>query len=373
MKKHDAVMAALRSRQPPNGWGTLPAAAASTAKRGVFPIGTLGVPWGATEREEWRTTRKLQRSYKEEVLDQLHALDPSTFEVVQYGALEQDPARYPLFAVKLKGWAAGRPHVLITGGVHGYEKSGVQGAILFLQTEALKYSARFNIVVVPCVSPWGYETIQRWNFQATDPNRSFNPEGEVVPGRSFNPEPATVESLQLIAYLKSLGVDKWLCHIDQHETTDTDESEFRPAKAARDGLEHKPGTIPDGFYLVGDSTNLQPEWHTAMINAVKTVTHIAPPDPDGTIIGEAVVQEGVIAVPKPSSLGLCSGVTNAEFATTTEVYPDSLKEGCTEEQCNRAQVACVVGGLDFLIAHMGDWGPHGASGDPAANTPHWVP
>ena len=64
----------------------------------------------------------------------------------------------------------------------------------------------------------------------------------------------------------------------QHETTDTDETEFRPAKAARDGDEHSPGTIPDGFYLVGDETNLQPEWHAAMIAAVKEVTHIAPAD-----------------------------------------------------------------------------------------------
>ena len=108
--------------------------------------------------------------------------------LARYGALEHDPAKYPLFAVKMKGWVEGRPYVLITGGVHGYETSGVQGAILFLKTEAVKYAAKFNILVVPCVSPWGYETIQRWNYQATDPNRSFNPEGEVVPGRSFNPE-----------------------------------------------------------------------------------------------------------------------------------------------------------------------------------------
>ena len=56
-------------------------------------------------------------------------------------------------------------------------------------------------------------------------------------------------------------------------------------------------------------------------------------------------------VPKPSSLGLCSGVTNAEFATTTEVYPDSPK--ATDEQCNRAQVACVVGGLEYIIKAKG--------------------
>eukprot|EP01043_Picozoa_sp_COSAG02_P060201 COSAG02_NODE_7820_length_2834_cov_2.576600_2_plen_135_part_00 len=120
-----------------------------------------------------------------------------------------------MFAVKLKGWKDGLPHVLITGGVHGYEKSGVQGAILFLKTVATKYTAKFNILVVPCVSPWGYETIQRWNCAAVDPNRSFNPDGEVVPGRAFNPEPSTDESRNLITYLKTLGVEQWTCHIDQ--------------------------------------------------------------------------------------------------------------------------------------------------------------
>ena len=319
-----------------------------------FPIGTPGTAWGDKEREEWRNSRQVQRSYKEEVVDKLQKLEkesPGVFELVQYGALGQDPSRYPLFAVKLRGWDAGRPHVLVTGGVHGYETSGVQGAILFLRTMAPKFAEQFNIIVAPCVSPWGYETIQRWNANAVDPNRSFNPEGEVVPGRSFNPEAATDESRNLIAYLKSLGVEQWLCHVDLHETTDTDETEFGPAKAARDGVEHKPETIPDGFYLVADVTNLQPEWHRAMIAAVKEVTHIAPADAEGNIIGEKVVQEGVIAIPKPSSLGLCAGVTNAEYAVTTEVYPDS--PNATDEQCNQAQVACVVGGLEYLIKTKG--------------------
>ena len=181
----------------------------------AFEIGTPGQPWSDAEREEWRATRQIRRSYKEEVVDKLQALDPAIYEVVQYGALEQDPERYPLCAVKLKGWQPGLPHVLITGGVHGYETSGVQGAILFLRTVATKYADKFNILVVPCVSPWGYETIQRWNYRAVDPNRSFNPEGEVVPGRSFNPEPSTDESRNLIAYLKSLGVEQWMCHVDQ--------------------------------------------------------------------------------------------------------------------------------------------------------------
>mmetsp|Transcript_60633 Transcript_60633/g.130134 ORF Transcript_60633/g.130134 Transcript_60633/m.130134 type:complete len:357 (+) Transcript_60633:28-1098(+) len=311
-----------------------------------FPIGTPGKPWGDAERAEWLATRSIKRSYRDEVITKIEALKEN-YEVLQYGALSQDKQRYPLFAVKARNWESGKPGVLVTGGVHGYEKSGVQGAILFLQSAAEQYSAAFNIIVAPCVSPWGYETIQRWNAQAVDPNRSFNPDGEVVPGRSFNPEAATEESSALIPLLASLGVEQWICHIDLHETTDTDETEFRPAKAARDGVEIKPDTIPDGFYLVADSTNPQTAWHKAMIDSVRKVTHIAPADAEGKIIGEDVAQEGVIVIPSPRSLGLCSGVTNARYATTTEVYPDSPK--ATEEQCNRAQVACIVGALDHIM------------------------
>lgn len=102
--------------------------------------------------------------------------------------------------------------------VHGYEKSGVQGAIQFLKSsKALEYTEIFNILIVPCVSPWGYEVIERWNAKAVDPNRSFNPNGEIVEGRSFNPEPATQESLALIGYLETLQVDQWMCHFGKYE------------------------------------------------------------------------------------------------------------------------------------------------------------
>jgi len=315
----------------------------------AYPIGVPGQPWGASERATWLATRQVVRSYKEEVIDKLNVFDgDSRFSVRRYGALSYDPERYPLYAVITQPWSADKPSVLITGGVHGYETSGVQGALLFASTVAAEYADRFNIVVAPCVSPWGYETIQRWNAQATDPNRSFNPNGEVVPGRSFNPEPATDESGALIKLLDSLGVDTWMCHIDLHETTDTDESEFRPAKAARDGQDYQPDGIPDGFYLVGDETNLKGEWHAHMIAAVRRVTHIAPPDSNGLIIGEKVVQDGVITIgTAPRNVGLCAGVTNADYATTTEVYPDS--PSADDDQCNRAQVTCITSGLDYIV------------------------
>ncbi|CAE7518822.1 unnamed protein product [Symbiodinium sp. CCMP2592] len=278
-----------------------------------YPVGKPGAKWELPEREEWLARQNIKRSYHEEVVSKIKKLE-GDFEVLQYGALSYDTETYPLFAIKTHGFGTtGKPVVLITGGVHGYETSGVQGALRFLESRAKDYAGDFDILVAPCVSPWGYETINRWNPKAVDPNRSFKQESD-------SEEAAAV--MKLVASVKS----PVLMHIDLHETTDTDESEFRPAKASRDGTEYVPDGIPDGFYTVGDTENPQAEFQAAIINSVRKVTHIAPPDARGKIIGEAVVQEGVINYPV-KSLGLCSSMTGAKFASTTEVYPDSPKAG----------------------------------------------
>jgi hypothetical protein len=77
-------------------------------------------------------------------------------------------------------------------------------------------------------------------------------------------------------------------------------------------------SLPDGFYLVGDSPNPQLEFERAIIEKVATVTQIAPPDASGKNIGEEVVQPGVINC-AVASLGLCAGLTGAstKYTTTT--------------------------------------------------------
>ena len=204
----------------------------SSSSAMVYPIGTPGKSWTDAERATWKAQRVLRRSYADEVLAKLEPLK-AQYDVFQYGALSHDVARYPLFAIKSRKWAAGKPCVLVTGGVHGYETSGVQGALLFAATEMAKYEDLFNIIVAPCVSPWGYEHIERWTANAVDPNRAFKPEMD----------DRAEEAAQLIAMLKGLNVAKWLAHMDLHETTDTDASEFCPAKAARDGEEYKPEEV----------------------------------------------------------------------------------------------------------------------------------
>lgn len=299
-----------------------------------YPIGKPGQPWGEAEKAEWLSRQTRQRSYEADVLRAIDRLR-ARFDVVQYGRVEYAPDTYPLFAIRSHDWSDALPVVLVTGGVHGYETSGVHGALQFLDRDAANYAGRVNLLVAPCVSPWAYERIHRWNADAIDPNRSF---------REDSPAQESAALMQLVAPLR----DRVLVHIDLHETTDTDESEFRPALAARDGKPFEPGEIPDGFYLVDDSESPQPGFQQAVIAAVAKVTHIAPADDKGEIIGSPVVAPGVINYAL-KELGLCAGITNARYKTTTEVYPDSPR--ATPEQCNAAQAAAVRTAIDYALAH----------------------
>jgi len=300
----------------------------------AYPIGTPGQPWGEAEKAQWLAQQRKQRSYADDVLGAVEDLR-AHFEVVQYGQLDYAAETFPLFAIHNREWRDDLPCALVTGGVHGYETSGVHGALQFARQHLADYAGRINVLVAPCVSPWAYERIHRWNPLAIDPNRSF---------RADSPAPESAALLSLVAPLR----ERFLVHIDLHETTDSDESEFRPALAARDGKPLEPGEIPDGFYLVDDTEHPQPAFQQAIIDAVEKVTHIAPADARGEIIGSTVVAPGVIRYAL-RELGLCAGITDAKYKTTTEVYPDSPR--ATPQQCNDAQVVAVRAALDHGLAH----------------------
>jgi hypothetical protein len=299
----------------------------------AYPIGTPGRPWGEADVARWLSRQSVQRSYMKEVVGVIETFR-ERFDVSEYGRLDYVPDSYPLFAIKSRHWNDALPVVLVTGGVHGYETSGVHGALQFVDRHMASYAGRANILVAPCVSPWAYERIHRWNANAIDPNRSF---------RANSPVQESAALMRLVEPIR----DRTLMHIDLHETTDTDESEFRPALAARDGVHYAPDDIPDGFYLVDDSENPQPAFQQAVIAAVSKVTHIAPADARGEIIGSPMVALGVIEYAL-KKLGLCARITDAPYVTTTEVYPDSPR--ATPEQCNAAQVAAVCAAIDFVLA-----------------------
>jgi len=298
-----------------------------------YPIGTPGQPWGDAERAQWRAGQQRQRSYHDDVVAALERLG-ERFDVVQYGQLDYAPDHYPLFAVVSHDWSPALPTALVTGGVHGYETSGVHGALQFLDQHAEAYAGRINLIVAPCVSPWGYERTQRWNPEAIDPNRSFRGEGIIE------------EAASLMRWMAARG-DTLLVHMDLHETTDSDLHEFDPARCARDGIALVPDIIPDGFYVIGNSEDPQPAFQQALIAAVEKITHIAPADANGELIGMPLQSPGVVWG-ESRSIGACAGFTDARYATTTEVYPDSPRTSPTE--CNDAQVAAICAALDYALA-----------------------
>lgn len=298
-----------------------------------YAIGIPGQPWGPTEVAAWRGRLVKQRSFAADVVAAIESLKQD-FDVSEYGAVVYNGERFPLLAIRSRGWRDDLPIHVVTGGVHGYETSGVQGALQFIREHGQEVAGRANLLVVPCVSPWAYERVQRWNFDALDPNRNF---------RAGSPVPESAALVALLAPLRG----RVLMHIDLHETTDTDESEFRPALAARDGEVFEPGVIPDGFYLVDDAEHPQPEFQRAVIAAVAQVTHIAEPDANGQIIGCPLQSPGVISF-AVRSRNLCAAITGARFSTTTEVYPDSPR--ATPEQCNAAQVAATRAAIAYALA-----------------------
>jgi hypothetical protein len=298
----------------------------------TYPIGTPGQAWGDAERSQWRARQVRRRRYDEDVLPRITALG-ETFERIVYGRLDYAGESYALQALKSRDWDPALPAALLTGGVHGYETSGVMGALAFLETRAGGYAGKVNLLAAPCVSPWAYERINRWNYDALDPNRNFHADGPVR------------EATQLMALVAPLR-GQFRLHIDLHETTDSDEGEFRPALAARDGEVFEPGLVPDGFYLVTDTENRNLAFQEAIIGAVEALTHIAPQDAAGRIIGCPVLTRGVIEYPV-NEYGMCPSITGATFTTTTEVYPDSAR--ATPQQCNDAQVAAVCAALDYVL------------------------
>src|SRR5690606_29487853 len=106
-------------------------------------------PLGTAEIAEWRARQTRRRSYELDVLGRIESLR-ARFDVEAYGRLEYAPDSYPLFAIRGRDWRDELPVMLVTGGVHGYETSGVHGALGFVERHAQEYAGRINLLVAPC-------------------------------------------------------------------------------------------------------------------------------------------------------------------------------------------------------------------------------
>ena len=110
---------------------------------------------------------------------------PGSIETIK--TYQTSAGLYPLIKIVLgKGNSL---RALISAGIHGDEPGGIESIINFLKnSNYLDYINEWEITLLPCINPYGYEFGTRTNHQGKDLNRLFklkNPPLEVVFAQSI--------------------------------------------------------------------------------------------------------------------------------------------------------------------------------------------
>lgn len=100
----------------------------------------------------------------------------SRLENIRPGCIENHPTLqapgYPLIKIVLGKGNSRR--ALISAGIHGDEPGGVESVLSFLQHDRFTpYINNWEITLLPCINPYGYEFNTRENHQGKDLNRLF--------------------------------------------------------------------------------------------------------------------------------------------------------------------------------------------------------
>lgn len=285
-------------------------------------------PWGPEEKQAWRDRQRIQRSYNDEAIwrwwEPQNAANPCGHQ--SYGEISYNTKPYSLFVVKSSDLRNGKPNILITGGVHGYEVGGVKAALRFVERDIPQLSKDFNFVVFPCISPWAYEMNTRFNPAMLDPNRHFSRDGQQAE-----------ECVHFMNAVEGLGA-RFRLAIDLHETTTLDTQMFRE-KAQRDGdVNYQDEPMPNGFYAVMHPQDKGSRLGSRVIEAVRKVTPIAT---DQDIYGDPN-EDGIVCFDAPGLL-MNFALQHADEAITTEPCRDQLSEHDIE-----AQIAAIRGALEHV-------------------------
>ncbi len=104
------------------------------------------------------------------ILSRLESALSGTGELGSLGEIASPAGNYPLKkAVLGKG---GARRVLISAGIHGDEPAGVETVCALLERNTLPL-ADWEVTLLPCINPYGYEHGIRENGDAVDLNRVF--------------------------------------------------------------------------------------------------------------------------------------------------------------------------------------------------------
>jgi len=107
------------------------------------------------------------------------------------GEISANGAVYPVVKIII---GEGNPRrVLISAGIHGDEPAGVEAVCTFLEQKFIhQFTADWELTLLPCLNPTGYESSTRENHAGKDLNREFKleiPSLEVALARSVFEKP----------------------------------------------------------------------------------------------------------------------------------------------------------------------------------------
>jgi hypothetical protein len=117
------------------------------------------------------------------VTRRVEALNGDSIKRRELGRVLGEEGEYPIYGVSA-GHAEDLPCMLIIGGTHGDEPSGVESALTFLEREAGNWIATMRFEVIPCLNPFCHVHDTRVNPTGVDLNWSFDrldlPEIDIV-------------------------------------------------------------------------------------------------------------------------------------------------------------------------------------------------
>lgn len=294
--------------------------------------------WSSQKRLHWyfdMLAKGQQRDYQKDVVSRLKKLPNDKMRLIQYGHLTEDGAQYPLYYVQIGEPKNGKPNILYTAGVHGYEPSSIEAALHFLENDVESYSEESNLRIYPCISPWAYEFNHRWNAFAHDPNRLFSKNKEWADECRW--------------FMQSLEVSKFKFDIalDGHETPDRD-VDLRKSRASRYGtkLEDYWRDVPQGSYLMISTpkkniSRLRMAFGDAIIDAI---AHTSPIAPEEMVLGSLNLNGVTVSKPVEGTMRWYLE-RHAAHVGITEIYPDHHEMG--KDKAIQTQLAALKSGINF--------------------------
>jgi hypothetical protein len=204
---------------------------------------TRGVLASARPHRDPQPGLPQRRSFDREVVARVQHLNGITKTTI--GTAVHGKRSYPLLAcVAQSPGFPDRPWILVSAGVHGDEIAGVYAAITFLETRTRSVVPWFQIAVLPCVNPSGFELDTLETASGANLNRLFGTD---------NPPPEVV------------AVDSWLDRSGRRFVATFD---LHEACSTYRGEGFEPPDNPRACYLYETQANRTRRFGRAMIDAL---------------------------------------------------------------------------------------------------------